>query len=363
MSHFEERLERDLEEIRSRVRTIGQAVEVALKKATQTVLSGDEASASEVILGDLPINREIRSIDRLCHAFVAQHLPSAGHLRFVSAVLRLDVELERVGDYAVAIARETVQMSAVPAGSVARDIELISDQAKRLLHQALKAFDTGNAELARGTKALAKQADKTFQKVFADLLLEGEKNTWPLRDLFAFLVVINRLGRVSDQAKNICEDTLFAVAGEMKEPKTYSILFVDRRNAGLSQLAEAYASKAFSDYGEFSSAGWEPADRVAPAVESFLDSKNLKTIGLATKALSRSLDELSEYDVIVGLEGDPRILLPEVPFHTVLLTWDVGELPEGLDQERTSALLEQSLKKLAGKIRELMETMRGKEVR
>ncbi|MEJ2085406.1 MAG: PhoU domain-containing protein [Acidobacteriota bacterium] len=312
MSHFEERLERDLEEIRSRVRAVGQAVEAALKKAVHTVLSGDEEAASEVILGDLPINREIRSIDRLCHAFVAQHLPSAGHLRFVSAVLRLNVELERVGDYAVAIARETVQMSAAPAGSVARDIELISDQARRLLHQALQAFDSSNAELARGTKALAKQADKTFQKVFADLLLEGERGTWPLRDLFAFLVVINRLGRVSDQAKNICEDTLFAVAGEMKEPKTYRILFVDHRNAGLSQLAEAYASKAFGDYGQFSSAGWEPADRIAPAVESFLDNNNLTTSGLMTKVLGRSVDDLSEYDVIVGLEGELRDQIPEV---------------------------------------------------
>ena len=68
------------------------------------LLTRDRELAAEVILGDLPINREVRAIDALCHAFVARHLPSAGHLRFVSSVLRLNVELERIGDYAVTIA-------------------------------------------------------------------------------------------------------------------------------------------------------------------------------------------------------------------------------------------------------------------
>ncbi len=362
MSHFEERLERDLQEIRDRIQVVGETVEEALKRAVQTVQSGDEATASQIILGDLPINREIRSIDRLCHSFVAQHLPSAGHLRFVSSVLRLTVELERVGDYAVAIARETVQISATPTGSVARDIELISDQARGLLHQALQAFGKGNAELARGTKALATQAETTFQKVFADLLHEGEKGTWPLHDLFAFLVVINRLGRVSDQAKNICEDTLFAVAGEVKAPKTYRILFVDQGNDGLSQLAEAYATRAYGDYAVFSSAGWQPAASVRPAVEVFMDNKKLDSADLQTQALTNSVDELSDYHVIIGLEGKLRDHIPEVPFHTVLLDWELGEIPDTLDQERSSALLEEALQKLSLQLRELMETMRGKEV-
>ncbi len=362
MSHFEERLERDLQEIRDRVQAVGETVEEALRLAVQTVLSGDEATASHVILGDLPINREIRSIDHLCHAFVAQHLPSAGHLRYVSSVLRLNVELERVGDYAVAIARETVQLSAPPSGSVARDIELIADQAQGLLHQALQAFGEGNAELARGTKALSSQVETTFQKVFADLLHEGDKGTWPLHDLFALLVIINRLGRVSDQAKNICEDTLFAVAGEVKGPKTYRVLFVDQGNDGLSRIAEAYATKAYAEQGVFSSAGWEPATTVRPAVEVFMDNKKLDGGDLETQALPSSVEELSRYHVIVGLEGSLREHIPEVPFHTILLEWGIGEIPETLDQERSAALLEEAFQKISLELGSLMETMHGKEI-
>ena len=145
MSHYEERLEQDLGEIRNRVQAVGARVETAFRSAIEACLAADHARASQTILGDLGINREIRRIDRVCHAFVARHLPSAGHLRFVSSVLRLDVALERIGDYAVAVGRETVQLSVGAPSRVARDIELIADQALRMLRHALRSF--------HGTKA------------------------------------------------------------------------------------------------------------------------------------------------------------------------------------------------------------------
>ena len=86
------------------------------------------------------MNRMTRRIDHLCHLFVARHLPSAGHLRFISATLRLDVELERVGDYAVSIAREAVQLSEPPTSAIARDIEMMAEQVQAVLHDAIRAF-------------------------------------------------------------------------------------------------------------------------------------------------------------------------------------------------------------------------------
>ena len=75
-------------------------------------------SPNEVVLGDLVVNRRVRKLDSKCHAFVARHLPSAGHLRFVSSVLRLSIALERVGDYAVIIARELAQLESPPPQQV-----------------------------------------------------------------------------------------------------------------------------------------------------------------------------------------------------------------------------------------------------
>ena len=360
MSHYEERLEQGLNTIRDQVRSVGKQVEGALKQAVHALLTHNRQLAAEVVLGDMPINRAVRANDALCHGFVAQHLPSAGHLRFVSSVLRLNVELERIGDYAVAIAREVQQLSGPPPGTVLRDIDLIADQAKLILHQALKSFHEGNAELAHGTKAMGKQVDSTFQKVFADLLEEGDKPERSLKDLFALLVVINRLGRVSDQAKNICEETVFAVTGETKAPKSYRILFIDEKNDGYSQMAEAYARKNFPKSGKYASAGWRPADSLSAACARFLDSRSFSVADLKPSLLDLPVEELGDYHVIVNLEHGKEAQLPGVPFHTVLLDWDVGPPPAGLDQERADALIEEAHKELSTRIRDLMEQLRGK---
>jgi len=359
MSHYEERLEQDLNTIRERVRAVGEQVEEALKRAVHALLTHNRQRAAEVVLGDMPINREVRAIDAVCHGFVAQHLPSAGHLRFVSSVMRLNIELERIGDYAVAMAREVQQLSGPPPDTVLRDIDLIADQAKLILHQALKSFHEGNADLAHGTKAMSKQVDSTFQKIFADLLAEGEKPGRSLKDLFALLVVINRLGRVSDQAKNICEETVFAATGETKAPKIYQILFIDERNDGYSQLAEAFARKAFPESGRYASAGWAPASSLDVGCARFLDSHGFTVEDLKPTLLDLPVEELGDYHVVVNLEQGKEARLPGVPFHTVLLDWDVGPPPAGLDQERADALIEEAHKELSTRIRDLMVQLRG----
>ncbi len=359
MSHYEQRLEADLEHLRARVKDVGARVEEAVAGAVHALMSGDREAAYDIILGDLPINREVRSIDRECHAFVARHLPSAGHLRFVSSVLRLIVELERVGDYAASICRQAVQLSETPEGTVASDLELMAEQSRRVLAQALRAWNESNAELARGTVGMAKQAASASHKVFEDLLREGRDDPRPLRDLFALLVIFNRLGRVVAQAKNVCEETLFAVAGETKAPKRYRILFVDEKNDGYSQLAEAYARKAHPESGEYRSAGWAPAESLDLRCQLVMDRHGLDTSRLTPARLQPIHDELASYFVIVSLAGDPRPHIPEIPFHSVLQVWEVGPRLEGLDQERAEKLFETAYERIAEKVEALIVTLRG----
>ncbi len=359
MSHYEKRLEADLTKIRGEVEGIGKRVQEAHKRAIHALLTGNRPLAYETILGDLAINRDVRAIDRACHGFVARHLPSAGHLRFVSSVLRLNIELERIGDYAVTICREAVQLSEELPPAVARDIELMADQSQRALTQALAAWRDSNAELARGTLGMATQAKGTSDKVFTDLLREGGEESRPQKALFAYLVIVDRLARMAAQAKNICEETLFAVAGEVKAPKVYHILFVDEKNDCQSQLAEAYAKKAFPESGRYASAGWKPAESLEPRCLLFMDRHSVSTDGLEPTLLEPVHDELASFQVIVSLGGDLRPHLREIPFHTVLLEWDVGPGIGGLDQERAEQLLAEMYKRIAAQVGELMETLRG----
>jgi phosphate transport system protein len=357
MSHYQERLEQDLKVLRTEVRAVGALVEGAVRDAVRALLRADHALAHQIALGDLAVNRRIRRLDGRCHAFVARHLPSAGHLRFVSSVLRLDVALERIGDYAVTIAREVAQLKAAPPSAVASDVELLADQAVRLLGQALRAFDEGNAELAQGTKDMAGQIKVTSRKVFQDLLEEGEKGSHGLRDLFALLVVFHRLERVSDQAKNICEETVFAVTGQTKAPKIYRILFVDDKDNCQTQMAVAYARRAFPASGAYGSAGVHPAAEIEARCALFLDRHGYE--GEEPRTLDASVEALARYHVVVSLGPDVEARLEETPFRTIFLRWDVGPAPDGLDQERAEELLAESQIKIRHHVAELMEALRG----
>lgn len=351
MSHYQERLEKDLARIRDEIGDVGRKVTKAVHDAVHALLTGNRELAYATVLGDHPVNRQTRRLDRECHAFVARHLPSAGHLRFVSSVLRMSIALERIGDYAVTIAREAAQLRGKPPATVARDVGLLASQAEGVLKQALEAFLGANSELARGTARLSDQADVTFEKVWNDLLAEGKNGAHPLAELFAYLEVFERLSRVADQAKNICEETLFTVTGETKAPKVYRVLFVDEKDDGATQLAVAFARKAYPRSGRYSSAGLAPAKALDPLCARFLDEKGYDREGLAPTRLDVSREELAASHVIVSFAGDLAGRL-EVPYNTVLLHWEAPAL---------DADIEAAHREIRHRVRELMETLRGEE--
>jgi len=361
MTHNEQRSEEELTSIRNRVAKVAERIELGLENAIHATLTGNHRLANQVVLGDKPINRKIRALDKKCYGFMARHLPTAGHLRYVSSVLRLNVELERIGDYAVAIAREAVQLSTVPRGPVGVDIQLIAEQAQSMFRQAMESFNDQDPELAQDTQAMASQMESTYQRVFSDLLREGERGSRPMKDLFALLVIFNRLGRVGDQAKNICEETIFAVTGETKSEKVYRILFLDEHNVALGPLAKVYSEKAFPESGKYSTAGWRPANRIFPALATFMSAKGLDGAEMAPRKAAYTLEELAQFHVLVCLGPGVAEQIPEVPFHTVLLEWDMETIPVHLDTERATALLETAFAELQNRIRELMGILRGEE--
>ena len=147
MKRYEERLEQDLQDIRTRVAQLFAAVTGSVEDAVRAFLNLDRKLASRVILGDYAVNRATRDIDGLCHIFVALHLPSAGILRYISSVLRLTREVERVGDYAVGIARTTAQLTQPVPKDVARDFEIVAADSQHLLREAMRAFNDGQSTL------------------------------------------------------------------------------------------------------------------------------------------------------------------------------------------------------------------------
>jgi len=358
MSHYEKRLEADLWKIRDSLSTISSQIESALKNAIQALLSGDDKLAYSVMLGDRPINRAVRRLDKMCHSFIALHLPSAGHLRFISSVMRVGIALERIGDYSVTICRQAVQLVRPPHEILARELELMADQARQILNKALTAFLTSNADMAKTTISMCDQTARIFDAAFESLA--NSEGDWTKKELFALLVVCNMLLRVSDQAKNLCEETIFAVTGESKDPGVYRILFIDEDNSCLGQMAEAIARKNFPHCGEFSSAGRVAAGALNPHLVPFMEKRGIDMSAAAPKQLNTDPSFLGLHYVIVSLQGPVKSYMQAVPFHSIAQEWEVGEppAPDATPEEAEEAL-ESIYREIAPLVHDLIEKLRG----
>ncbi len=356
MNVYERRLAIDKDEIRRRVSDVGERVGQAVADSLEALLRRDEPACSRVILGDLPINREIRAIDRLCHLFVARHLPSAGHLRFVSSVLQMNVGLERVGDYAATIAREGIQLSAPAPERIADEARQLCRHACSVLSNAITAFVERDAELARNTRARSRELRGVYARAFNDLASLGTSQ--PTADLFALLTAIHRLDRVSDQAQNLCEETLFELTGETKPPKHYRVLFADSTSSLLAPLAVALARKAFPDSGSYVAAGHSPSETLAPELHTLASELGLDVSGMAPAVMDTSLEALEVFDVIVCLSSDTRRRIPRIPYNSVVLVWEIPVLSQGSSTEIPDRLRDIT-RTLSSEVHALMTTLRG----
>lgn len=318
MSVYEKRLKADKDHILAQLEKVAKMIDSNLKSAHESFAALDHALASETILRDHPVNRAIRSLDHDCHAFVARHLPSAKHLRFVSSALRLNVELERIGDYAASVGRETVQLGQLPKPEILEQIDSLSSDSRELLRKAVKAFTSGSAGLATQTIEKAKRLEPRFTKSFQ--ALTREENAAPLSasDLTAVLVILNRFSRVRAQAKNVAEETLFVVTGQPFSSKRYQVLFVDLEGHSLAPLAAAYASKAFPESGEYTAAALSPLGTIKSNIISTALENGLSLTSPQSLAL-QDIEDLSKYSVIVALEKGVRGRLLPLPFHSLLL--------------------------------------------
>ena len=347
MSHFEERMEADLQIIRGRLWKIGEDVDAALHNAKKVMILRDSELAYQTVLGDYPINRESRECDRLCHTFIARHLPGAGPLREMAATARVNVALERIGDYAVTISREALQLTSTISDQLTNDIDAMFDESISILSDSRKSFRDGNADMAIALMKVAKRVQNRMDGVYETLFAEDDRMDGAT--MMAIFVVFNLLKRTVDQAKNICDQTVYAVKGIAKIPKTYRVLFLDQPGSGMAQLATAIGRKNYPESGFFMPATPGQAEPVSTDLQGFLVERGLPDENLVTEQLEVSEHDLDDFTIIVSLNGKYSDYISKVPFHTSALNW---VLPGDND-------LKQNYRMLREEIQQLMICMAG----
>ncbi len=356
MSHLEQRLENDLNNIRQQVADMGASVKLALENAFIALQEADEKLAFATILSDLPINRQMRKIDKLCHEFIAVHLPSAGHLRYLSSVIRSNIILERIGDYAVTVARESVQINSLENSSFSVELRKISSDVMLLLNESIAAFNEVNTKRANSSIQLARQVEHDMDEIYADLMETSNKNNY--RDVIVCFVIFNQLKRVADQAKNLSEETIFVETGETKKPKTYRIQFIDHDNSCLAPMAQLIAQKIYPEHGSFSSAGVVAADALSPEMVNFMKDLDFNLTALYPKSMDESREALSQYHLLIGLNQHIQDVVNKIPFRTSVINWYGNKVPVDDDKDNWEGLY----KELAYQIRELMSLLHGDEI-
>jgi len=336
-----------IRQIKSNLAVVAQSVEQALQHAIESIPCRNRQLAQETIVADHAINRSIRDIDQMCQQWLKDNPLTDRNLRLITSILRLNIALERLGDYAVTISRETLQLTKPITSSIIADIQAMSSDASRMLHQSIKAFNEGSVALANGAIGYADHVERTFGKVF-DKLVMPRIDAAPA-DLLAIFTVFTVIERVSDQAKNICEETIFVVEGIAKQTKVYRILFVEKRNDLLSQMAVAIGKKRFRGAAEFTSAGIGMTHQLNPELISTMEDSGYDLSDEKPKRLSEIDGSLDSYHVIIALNAPIATLIQKTPFHTLGLSW---QFEDSYSIKNTLLFMENQLEALISDLRD-----------
>lgn len=352
---MEESLRKDTENIRGKISEMAALTEAAVKASVRALTEGNRQLAYSIILRDTYIDELETELDRLCLEFLARHQPVAQDLRRVFSAIQINRELERMGDYAESIARQVLVVSTLePQPSYEKFVEL-GDLAVHMLRNAVESFLRHDADLARRTMVVEERANTLRNSINADLNELARNHQLPAAALTPLLTIARRLERVTDQAKNFCEEVLYMCTGEFVKHKSagFRILFLDLANGALSQMAEAIATATAPRAFVFNSAGITPQPP-DPRVIAFMGRKGLDLSRHSSKALEQ-VPEWECYQVIVCLDPQARDAIPQHPGKTIYFIWPIrNPLVVTGGPEAFDAALEESFQALSSQITDLV---------
>ena len=339
-THLEKSMQREIDRICGKLTQMSGLGEKALRDCIAALADRNRQTAYAVILRDQYIDELEREVDRLCLEFILRQQPVAGQLRFAYATIKVNLELERVGDYAESIARQALKLLDLNVPFPMDRVEEIANLSIPMLRDATQAFVNQDAELARQTIEIEAAVDLLKSRINKDFIALFQDNKLPFEALNPLVMISRRFERVSDQARNICMETLYMCTGEYVKhagSEAFRVLFVDEHNSGTSQMAEMMARSLNLPKFIFSSAGVAPQP-IAPATLGFMKEKGFDMTRMASKAINQ-VPNLDHYHVIVMLGSSAKKAFPQKPRKVVFLDWGVSDpsLVEGSPEEVAAA--------------------------
>lgn len=207
------KFQQSLDDLKERLLVMAGLAEQAIQRSIDGYALRDVAICERVLRDEATINELERSIDQKAVDLLAMEQPMAVDLRFILAVLRINVDLERVGDQAVNIALRAQEMLQLPPVELPVDIPRQAQLAAAMVRQALQAFIEGDVELAQSVLQLDDQVDQMNSAAFRSLIALIQQKPEATPQALSALIIAKNLERIGDHATNIAEDVIFWVSG------------------------------------------------------------------------------------------------------------------------------------------------------
>jgi phosphate transport system protein len=208
-------IERQIESLKERILKVGTLVEEAISKSITALINRDAALAQRVIANDEAIDRMEVEVEEECLKILALYQPVAADLRFVVAVLKINNDLERMGDLARNIAKRVAQLAGGKSYTLPPEIRTMAMQAQEMVKQCLDAVVNGDPSLARQIREEDDVVDEARLQIRHRVLRGIKDDPEEVENLLRINSVSKHIERIADMATNIAEDVIYMVEGEI----------------------------------------------------------------------------------------------------------------------------------------------------
>lgn len=208
-------LQRDLDFLQRDLLALAASVEEALHKTIKALVERHPPLAKQVIDGDQVIDAEENHVEEECLKILALHQPVAVDLRRIAGVLKINAELERMGDLAEEIAERALHLAGLPPIPMPAKLQRMTDLTTSMVRQSLDAFVNFDARLARTVCRLDDEVDRYNSEIIEEIIGMMKKSPDKVEQGLSFFSATRHLERIADHATNIAEDVVYMVEGEI----------------------------------------------------------------------------------------------------------------------------------------------------
>jgi len=207
------RFQQSLEDLKENLLVMAGLAEQAIQRAIEAYRTRDLSICDLVSRSEIAINRMERDIDQAALDLLAMEQPMAIDLRFILSVIKINADLERVGDAAKSIAERVRHMERLGSVELPVDIPRMASMAADMVRRSLQAFIEGDAELARDVLTMDDAVDQMNRSSYKTLTRVMEESSHLAPQALNALMICRSLERVADHATNIAEDVIFWIQG------------------------------------------------------------------------------------------------------------------------------------------------------